>query len=84
MEGEKSENTQGEDKNKNSEGKRVRELVEEGENLRRRSSEQPACNQHLNHSWRLTLSPLAEANCSQSPCEHISKQKPGKRWLPHI
>lgn len=50
----------------------------ERENLQQQCSEQPACDQHLNHSWRLTPSTPEEVNCSHSPCEHSSKHEPSR------
>lgn len=64
------------DKNNNPQGKRGKEMESvKKENLQQPSSEQPACDQHLNHSWRLTPSPLEEVNCSGSPCERLSKHE---------
>lgn len=64
-----------EDKNKYPEGKTVEEMKsgKKRENLQQQSSEQPACNQHLNHSWLLTPSLLQEVNRSHSLCDRSSK-----------
>lgn len=85
--GEECGKRQSEDKNKNPEGKRAdgNGKCKERENLQRQSSEQPVCDQHLNHSWRLTPSPPEEVNCSHWPCERSSKHQPkvSERHLSH-
>jgi len=62
--------------NKNPEGRGVKEMgsIKKEKHLQRRSSEQTACDQRLNHGRRLTLSPL-EVNCSHSAWEHSSKHQ---------